>query len=393
MSKKKAYGMLLFTLFTFILLGIVIGVELGSDSGKTENRNTSEITGNPGMNDNKGSDEAPPGDVTQEDGSEENNASGNTAEESKDVVMVFSGDIYMSDYVLGKYEKEGINGVLSEDLQAEFRDSDIAMVNEEFPFSSRGKAMENKQFTFRVDPKWVRILSDMQVDIVTLANNHTLDFGIEGLTDTLDALSASDIKYVGAGNNLEEAKETRYFNIHDKTIAVLGASRVIPVPGWNAESDKPGLFTTYDPTALLEEIKAAKEQSDFVVVYVHWGIERDTKPKEYQRGLAKQYIDAGADLVVGSHPHVLQGIEYYKDKPIVYSLGNFMFYNTIDSTALLKATFTDEDGVRLQLIPCRANNALTYVVDDKAARAEFYRYITDISFDAVFDENGLTAQK
>ena len=99
-------------------------------------------------------------------------------------------------------------------------------------------------------------------------------------------------------------------------------SRKAPIPGYS---------TTYDPSILLNEIKAAQGQCDYLVVYVHGGIERNTQPEEYQRTLARQYIDAGADLVVGSHPHVLQGIEYYKGKPILYSLGNFVFGSVISS--------------------------------------------------------------
>jgi poly-gamma-glutamate synthesis protein (capsule biosynthesis protein) len=306
--------------------------------------------------------------------------------------MVFSGDIYPSNYVLNKYEKDGLDGILSKNLQDEFTNAEISMANQEFSFSKRGTPMKNKQYTFRTDPKWVQILKDMQIDIVTLANNHTLDFGLEGLTDTFDTLNSSKIRYVGAGKNLSEAKETKYFKIKDKTIAVLGASRVIPVPEWNAGSNKPGLLTTYDPAALVNEIKAAKELSDYVVVYVHWGIEKNTKPEDYQRGLAKQYIDAGADLVVGSHPHVLQGIEYYNGVPIVYSLGNFMFYNSIEKTALLKATFSEDEGIRLQLIPCKASDACTYIVDDKKEKSAFYDYITKLSYDINFDENGFVQQ-
>ena len=96
------------------------------------------------------------------------------------------------------------------------------------------------------------------------------------------------------------------------------------------------MLATYDPTLLLEEIRKQKQENDYVFVMVHWGIERDERPQEYQRTLGKQYIDAGADLVIGSHPHVLQGVEYYKEKAIVYSLGNFIFGSSIPRTALLE---------------------------------------------------------
>ena len=104
------------------------------------------------------------------------------------------------------------------------------------------------------------------------------------------------------------------------------------------------MLTTYDPKILVDEIKKLRSQCDYLVVYVHWGIERKETPEDYQRSLGKQYIDAGADIVIGSHPHVLQGVEYYKGKPVVYSLGNFIFGSSIPKTALLKVQWDGEDS-------------------------------------------------
>jgi len=163
---------------------------------------------------------------------------------------------------------------------------------------------------------------------------------------------------------------------------------VIPVTEWNAGENKPGLFTTYDPTALIAEIETAKLQSDYVIVYVHWGIEKKNHPEEYQRKMAKQYIDAGADLVVGSHPHVLQGMEYYKGKPIIYSLGNFMFYSNIPQTALLKVTLQKGDSVKTELLPAKAENGTTFIIEDTKEIQQFYKYMTDISYGVTFDKSG-----
>ena len=304
-----------------------------------------------------------------------------------ETVMLFTGDIYLSEYVLNQYNKKGIAGILSQGIQEEFQKADLVMANEEFPFSSRGSKAADKQFTFRIDPKYVQIFNDMMINVVTLGNNHILDYGTQALQDTFSTLKGAKIQYVGAGNNLKEARETEYFDTGGKTIAVLGASRVIPVADWNAVENKPGLFTTYDPTALIAEIKAAREQSDYVIVYVHWGIERKNHPEEYQRNMAKQYIDAGADLVVGSHPHVLQGIEYYKDKPIIYSLGNFMFYNNIPQTALLKVTL-QEENIKVNLLPAKAENGKTLLIEDSKEMQKFYKYMTDISYGVTFDKTG-----
>ncbi|MDF2590188.1 MAG: hypothetical protein K0S41_4029, partial [Anaerocolumna sp.] len=320
------------------------------------------------------------------------NAPTPTEELWEDITMVFAGDIYMSNYIVNNYNSNGIDGVLSKELQSEFEFANIAMVNQEFAFSNRGVKADDKQFTFRVDPSYVALFKDMNLDIVTLANNHSMDFGTEALVDSFDTLKNANIEYVGAGNNLEEAKETKYFDVNNKKIAVLAASRVIPVPDWNATRSKPGLLTTYDPTNLIAEIKTAREQSDFVVVYVHWGLEKHSTPEAYQRSLAKQYIDAGADLVIGSHPHVLQGIEYYNGKPIIYSLGNFMFYNSIDRTAVLKVIMNEANEISVQLIPCKADNAQTHQLVDTLSKSKFYQYMEDISYDIELDDNGFVVE-
>ena len=302
--------------------------------------------------------------------------------------FVFAGDVLLSDHVLNAYNKTGdITGVLDEGLRQEISLGDIFMVNQEFPFSNRGSAAPDKQFTFRLPPEKVSMLGEMGIDIVTLANNHALDYGTDALVDTLDALDGAGIYHVGAGRNINEAKALVTMEAKGKTIGFLGASRVIPVGSWNASADRPGMLTTYDPAALVAEIKKARESCDFVVVYVHWGIERDERPQDYQRTLGQQYIDAGADLVIGSHPHVLQGFEYYKGKPIVYSLGNFVFGSSIPRSALLRADW-DGEKVELSLVPATSSGGYTRQVTDEAGRREFFDYLTGISYGVRVDENG-----
>lgn len=305
------------------------------------------------------------------------------------VHMAITGDVLFSTSPLNKYDSgNGITSILSEDLLDKMNSSDITMVNLEFPFSTRGIQMEDKQYTFRADPARASILTQMGVDIVSLANNHTLDFGTEALLDTITTLKENNILSVGAGENLEEAKRPSSIAIKGRNIAFLGASRVIPVTDWNATKYSPGVFTTYDPTLLIEEIKAAKQSNDLVVVYVHWGIEKKEYPEEYQRIMAKQYIDAGADLVIGSHPHVLQGIEYYNGKPIVYSLGNYVFGHTIERTVLLEVTIDEQNTCNLRLIPCETKDAYTHTITSDDKVQEFFSYFEQISYGIKIDKYG-----
>lgn len=279
--------------------------------------------------------------------------------EERDCVLLFAGDVYLSNHVLNAYDKAGgIWGVLDEGIRAEIEAADIFMVNQEFPFTERGTAAADKQFTFRLPHDRFHIMEEMGIDIVTLANNHILDFGEEGLLDSCGALEEAGIPYVGAGENLERAKKLETITVGGRTIGFLGTSRVYMDTSWAAGPNHPGVFSTYDPTQAVEAIKEAREQCDYLVVYVHWGVERETTPKEYQRTMGRQYIDAGADLVIGSHPHVLQPMEYYKEKPIVYSLGNFVFGSSIPNTELFKVVIT-EDGVEVTEIPCTSSAGFT----------------------------------
>ncbi|MCR5273321.1 MAG: CapA family protein [Lachnospiraceae bacterium] len=311
--------------------------------------------------------------------------------------LVFTGDILLGDRTLPLYQSSGIDGILSDDLQALMQDADICMVNEEFPFSTRGTKAEDKQFTFRTDPVYVSAFNDMGIDIVTLANNHVLDFGAEALLDTFDTLDQAGILYAGAGANAARAMEPQYIEANGINFGFLAASRVWPLASWEATDTNPGCFGTYDPAKLVAAIEAAETQCDFLTVYVHWGIERQNYPEDYQVNMAKMYIDAGADLVIGAHPHCLQGIEYFDGKPVFYSLGNYIFGQTTDKTAAIKVNITEtEDSTEAikdlsasyEVIPATAQNAKTSQTYGDEANALF-SYLTEISYGASVDVNGI----
>lgn len=299
----------------------------------------------------------------------------------EDVTLLFAGDLFLTDILQEKYDRNGIFAAATSDLLSITRGADIFMLNQEFPFGTTGEAMEDKQYTFRVAPKYVSILPELGTDIVTLANNHMLDFGRGPLTETLKALDGAGILHVGAGQNLQAASALKTIDVGGRTIGFLGATRVIPEHSWTASKSNSGLFTTYDPTKLVTEIQEAKKTCDYVVVYVHWGVERNTEPEDYQKSLARQYIDAGADAVIGAHPHVLQGIEYYQGKPIFYSLGNFIFANRTYETMMAELTVTDS-SVNVRVIPCvSAGNQMGLM--NSSERTGFFSRMQDLCFGSV----------
>jgi poly-gamma-glutamate synthesis protein (capsule biosynthesis protein) len=317
--------------------------------------------------------EAPDFEGTQEQQEEE------TEEE---IQLSFVGDLNLNGFE-ALYSQGGIRSLLSQDCVTELTSADYTMGNHEFAFSTRGEAQE-KEYVFREDPGLVTALTDMGMDLVSLANNHALDYGQDALMDTMDTLQGAGIGYVGAGADDTEARALKTAEIKGKTIGFLAASRVIPSADWNAGQDKPGMFTCYDTSGLLASIQEAKKSCDLVVVYLHWGTERVEYPEEYERQLGKDCIDAGADLVLGSHPHILQGFEFYQGKAICYSLGNFLFAKTTD-TMVLQAIVSRDNTITLRISPYeREGNCLVKLQDS----ASFFSHLQDISFNAVIDEQG-----
>lgn len=393
--KKNTKAMLVsIGILAVIAIVLVVWVQLGSSNKatSTEKKETGQV--------DKKQEASAKQDIQQEEKQKETQETGNgevpagqeeqvqEPETQQDVTVVFSGDILLSSYVLNNYEKSGINGILSEELQSEMQNADITMVNEEFPFSNRGTQAQDKQFTFRVDPGYVKILQKMGIDVVTVANNHALDYGTDALSDTFQTLDNAGIAYVGAGDNLERASQPYVIKAGGKTFGFLAASRVIPEVSWNIDNRQPGMLCTYDSAELCNAIQKAKETCDYVVVYVHWGIERENTPQDYQRQLGKAYIDAGADMVIGAHPHVLQGIEYYNGKPIIYSLGNYIFNQEINSTVLLKTTITPENETTLQLIPAYASGAKTQKMQEEDG-AQLYQFMEGISYGVSISKDGV----
>ena len=306
-------------------------------------------------------------------------------EEPGSALLAFAGDVMFSDPFLASYDKSGIAAIADSEMLERMQNADLFVINEEFPFSLRGEAMEDKQFTFRADPKYVKIFQEMGVDIATVANNHALDFGRDAFLDTLDTLKSAGITCIGGGYHLSEASAPAVQTIKGQTFAIFGATRVSPSATWYASDSQAGLFQTYDATLLNQKIAEAHTEYDHVIVFVHWGIEKNETPEDYQRSLAKGYIDAGADLVVGCHPHVLQGFEYYNGVPIVYSLGNYLFGNRDGDTVLLEASYDSEGAPSIQLVPCkRVGSVLSRIQHPEA----LFQHLTELSFGVTVAEDG-----
>ena len=312
--------------------------------------------------------------------------------DSKDISTIsFVGDVSLADnwFIVPYYDSRGgINGVLGSNILDIMKSSDIMIANSEFTVSNRGTKLPNKTYTFRAKPERLSIYDEMGIDLVTLANNHVYDYGLDAFNDMLDTFNEYKIPHIGAGHNIDEAKKPYYFIINGYKIAFVSATRAeknIMTPG--ATDDIGGVFRCYDPTDMINLIKELKSSSDYVIPIIHFGRENSHELEDEQVSSAHAYIDAGADMVVGHHAHTLQGVEVYNDKPIIYNLGNFLFNNETIDTALFKVNLNKDGTMEYFIIPALQKDSKTEVLegDDKL------RVINDInswSINAKLDEFG-----
>lgn len=217
-----------------------------------------------------------------------------------------------------------------------FTSADASVCNLECAVSERGKewAPEKKAFHFRTDPKNIEALSKARITAVTLANNHSLDFGPEALADTMAALDSSGIGRTGAGMDYKEASAPAYFSSSGVDFALV--SFTDNEPEWEAGEDKPGVnFVPIDladarAQRLFESITEASKKADIVVASPHWGPNLGYRPAAPHVPFAHAMIDAGADIVFGHSCHVFQGVEVYRGRPIIYSAGDFVDDYAVD---------------------------------------------------------------
>ena len=244
------------------------------------------------------------------------------------------------DVLLDLTEPEGIDPFAK--VEPSLFSADVAIVNLEMAITERGEPYD-KEFVFRAPGSAALTLDGAGIDVVSLANNHILDFGSEGLEDTISVLDEVGILRPGAGANNAEAYAPRVLVLdNDIRVAFVSASAVIP-GGFAAGAERPGVADAkWSIPRVLAAVRAAASGNDVVVVSVHWGVERATCPSEDQRDLAQQLVEAGANLILGHHPHVLQPIETFDRTVIAYSLGNFAWhprYGITGDTGVLEIFF------------------------------------------------------
>ena len=256
-----------------------------------------------------------------------------------------------------------------------YRRADLGMINLENPLTRATIPLPDKKFNFKANPDSVKVLTSGGVSLVNLANNHAMDYQEPGLLETLETLNKAGIEHVGAGRDVKEARRPEIIDVKGQRVAYFGY--------YGADFESAGetkAGTNYaDEQRIAEDIKAVRNQVDWVIVNYHWGEELATHPADWQINLAHFTIDQGADVVVGHHPHVLQGAEIYKGRPIAYSMGNFIFGGNPRSdydTAVLKIALKDKQ-MKVEFVPVEVRGYKPQVASDRSA--QILNQIADLS--------------
>ncbi len=245
-----------------------------------------------------------------------------TPTDNNEATMVFVGDIMLSRGV-GKIMAEQNNWFYPfEHVREYLQKADLVFGNLEGPISGRGKN-QGSMYSFNMDPYAIQGLTDSHVSVLSVANNHIFDYGRAAFLDTLAVLHLSGIDPVGGGVNFEDAHRPLVRDVKGTKVAFLGYTNLLP-RSWGEKDSVPA--TSYlDEEIMKQDIETAKTLADIVVVSFHWGDEYHTKHNPWQERIAHEAINAGASLVVGHHPHVIEEVEEYNGGYIAYSLGNFIF--------------------------------------------------------------------
>lgn len=311
-----------------------------------------------------------------------------------DVVTIdFTGDINLADdwYTMevAATKANGIYDCIAPEIVSELQAADLSVINNEFVFSDRGEALANKTYTFRAKTANVSLLEVFGADVANLANNHVYDFGADALLDTISTLKNAGITTMGAGANINEASEIQYFVANGKKIALVSATQIERYSNYTKEAteNSAGVLKTKNPDRYEAVIREAAANSDYVIAYVHWGLEGRYNYASEQYQLAMGFVEAGADVIIGGHPHRLQGVEYIEDVPIMFSLGNFWFSTGTLYTMIAQVQIDAEGEIAVRAIPCIQRDLTTSMLTTEESDA-FYKFMADVSANIVIDKDG-----
>jgi poly-gamma-glutamate synthesis protein (capsule biosynthesis protein) len=290
--------------------------------------------------------------------------------QEKEVYRLAAMGDTMLDREVGNHIKDTPEDFLFYDIRAVLETYDLVFLNLENPVSTKGTPdpIQDPHVTFCCHPDSLQVLKNLGVTIVSLGNNHMLDYGEAAINETLEHLDALRIKHVGAGRNYEEANRPLRTECNGKKIAFLSHVFIYSASTRMAKGNKPGV-SEYRINKILPVIRDLSASGYQAIVSIHWGIEYSFYPLPYQMKQARLMIDNGALLILGHGPHYPQGIENYKDGQIVYSLGNFIFdepHRFANRSFIYGVGVTEADKLRnRQIYPIHINNHVPHLIRNR----------------------------
>lgn len=284
------------------------------------------------------------------------------------VKIAFAGDTTQSD-VFAEATSWRSMSYPFEDVNEIFSSADISFVNLETCVSNRGESEKKEGYGFQTLPEYLQVYTAAGIDIVSAANNHVRDYGMDALDDTFTNLDDYGIGYIGAGRNITEAEKMIVYEVNGVKVGFTALNMINMDPTWYARDDRAGI-NCVDFSACEEYLNLISEydkQCDVLMVSVHWGVEYTNAITEEQEQFGHMLCDSGADIILGHHSHTLQPVEYYNGSMIFYSLGNFLFYKMDDEagkTAIFEIEIDKNGFVSGKLSPVFISNCKSNLLEE-----------------------------
>lgn len=300
----------------------------------------------------------------------------------EDINLTFAGNVKIHEDLINRIASDT---VLTQGLHSMIKNSDFSMFNLQTAIAAEEDlAIDNISTNYtKLENK--TYLKKLNFKGAALANNYIMQCGPNTIESTMLALDSIGISHTGAGKDLADASTPIILNKHGKQIVILSTTRSYPDDSWIATSknisdsdDTIGVLAAKETTEITNLISKYKENSDLVIVYMNCGNEYTEEIDTYQQFLAHTLVDSGADLIIGCSPNMVQGIEYYNNIPIIYSLGTFLSSETEGQTALLSVVVAEDNSLKCSLLPCTLANSSVETLDDNE-RPSFYNHINQLS--------------
>ena len=312
--------------------------------------------------------------------------------DNKVAQFTFVGDIMLGRSIKTKSELNNYEDIFK-DVSYLWKDSQYVSGNIESALLDNPEEFEksDKEIHLYAETKVANLLKNNGFTMANLSNNHLGDFGRQGVISTINAVKSAGLNYVGAGENIDDAATYNIQEINGIKVATIGISDIVP-KDFSANRTEAGILSTMYPS-YNRLVYEASQEADLVVVNLHWGVEYGVDETEEQEKIAKALIDAGADVIIGSHPHVLQPIQTYKDGIIFYSMGNFVFdqgWSRTKDSMVLNYYINEKGEGTFEVVPVRIENGYPVVTTNKFYQKRIFATLTKNLEKSKFEVTGDT---